>query len=398
LKKFNPYRNIFYYYKGSTDKQQQRDKQIEDNTTKALINTLEYSSDSLLGYLLAEIGIPCTTKSKPQFDLQTAEEFSRPDALINLGKTNIFIECKVAAPINKKQIKNHLRSIGKAHLVCITPREDDRKILDSIRDSRIRFITWQKIYETFCQYLLQYEYNENLIVQQFNKYLENINMTSFNGFQKEDFDSFLYIEDDPKKELRLIVKNKLMLFLGELQKRTQNISAFKNLEIDIGNLKKDDKLIWGSLSKPPLNNKVQIPHYNFVLNRNRFSIGVIVEGKKPAKQLQKNIQSDVKSFYKILRQLDKYTFEVHHKVNINNQPRKFRHYSVASLKCGNEISLEDVYYLINKANQYNLFVFVCYLFVPRDSIELGSKGFVNEAIKYVKRLKPLYEFAWQGLK
>jgi DNA-binding transcriptional ArsR family regulator len=154
MKKFNPYRNLFYYYRGCTNKNRQFDKQLEDNTTKALINTLELSSILLLKTFLTTIKISANNNFIPQYDLQVATDFGRPDALINLGKTNVFIECKVDAPLNKKQIRNHLRSIGKAHLVCITPREEDRKILYSIRDSMLRFITWQKIYESFYHFLI----------------------------------------------------------------------------------------------------------------------------------------------------------------------------------------------------------------------------------------------------
>jgi hypothetical protein len=48
--KYNPYKNIFFYYRGpsSERKVDQPDKQIEDNTTKAVINTLDYSERGLL--------------------------------------------------------------------------------------------------------------------------------------------------------------------------------------------------------------------------------------------------------------------------------------------------------------------------------------------------------------
>jgi hypothetical protein len=41
------HRNVFYYYKGAKQPEQKLyDQQLENNTTKALINTLEHSSQS----------------------------------------------------------------------------------------------------------------------------------------------------------------------------------------------------------------------------------------------------------------------------------------------------------------------------------------------------------------
>ncbi|MCH7722669.1 MAG: hypothetical protein IIC76_04905 [Bacteroidetes bacterium] len=393
MKKFNPYKNLFYYYRGPTSKPIHLEKQLEDNTTKALINTLEYSSNSLVVSFLSALNIPIKDKSSPQYDLQVSTEISRPDALINLGKTNVFIECKVDAPLDKKQIKNHLRSIGKAHLVCITPREDDRKILYSIRDSRLRFITWQKIYEAFYHLLINNNNIENLIVQQFVKYLESINMAPFNGFQKEDFDAFLNIEDDPQKELRNIVKNKLILYMEELRRELKNIKSFKGLVHSVGNLNKDSKVVWGMICKPPVESKVHQPQFQFTLNRNRFQIGVMLEGINPAKKLRKNIKNDLGGFYKILRKLDGFILEIHHKVNIDNLPKKFRHYPVATLRLGKEINKEDIGFILSKASQYKLFMFYCYKVVPRDDKHLNSRKFIHHSIKILNKIKPFYEFS-----
>jgi hypothetical protein len=48
----SPYQNIFFYYRGPTSKTLEEsepamDRQLEDNTTKALINVLEHSDSSL---------------------------------------------------------------------------------------------------------------------------------------------------------------------------------------------------------------------------------------------------------------------------------------------------------------------------------------------------------------
>jgi len=394
LRKFNPYRNLFYYYRGSTSGQKQFEKQLEDNTTKALINTIEFTSNSLLFLFLSALNIPIKNKYKPNYDLQVSGEFSRPDALITLGKSNIFIESKIDASLDLKQIKKHLKSIDDDYLVCITPREKDSLKLRSINYSKLRFITWQKIYEVFSAYTTSHgRKNNNLVLNQYLKYLESINMAPFNGFQKEDFDSFLHIEDDPKREIRSIVKNKFKKYLEELYGELKKDKLFKKLDYSIGNLRQDSKAVWGIICKRPMNNKVQKPQFHFSLDRNCFRIGIMVEGKKPAKRMNKKIMTSPQSFYKIIKKLNGFVLEIKNKVNIDNIPKKFKHYPVATIKLGKEIMMEDVDYIANKVSHYNLFMFYCYKEIPRDDKMLQSKRFINASKKFLTQTVPYYMFA-----
>lgn len=237
LKKYNPYRNIFYFYRGQNHLEKKADKQIEDNTTKALINTLEYSDKSLLHLFLSKLNIYVDKDALPQFDMQVAEAFSRPDAQIKIGKSDIYIESKVHAVLDKSQIINHLNSIGKSFLIIITPRESDHDIIKEISNPQLRFITWENIYIQFSYYLMERKKESNhFILEQFLKYIESINMAPFNGFQKEDFDSFLNVEEDPKNEIRSIIKNKFKKYLEEIQISIKPIPSYKGLKIEVGNL------------------------------------------------------------------------------------------------------------------------------------------------------------------
>lgn len=391
MRKFNPYRNIFYYYRGQNRLEKLADTQIEDNTTKALINTLELSDRSLLHYFLSLLNIPFTPATEPTYDLQVAEVLSRPDALIKVGKTNIYIESKVQAVLEIPQIKNHLKSIGNSYLIIITPRESDRDIVDTINSPLIRFITWENIYIAFNNYYLKRK-NENndLILNQFLKYLESIGMAPFNGFQKEDFDAFLYVEDDPKKEVRTIVKNKFGKLLNELHSSVSNIPAYKGLKVEVGNLQKESRSIWGTLSDSS-KSKVNVPHYNFLINRIGFYIGFIVEGKVPATRFYKNIAANSKQFVSILKKLRGFNIQLQNRIYI--RPRKYKNVAVAILKCGKDISKNDLNYIMQKSGQYKLILTTCSIMIPRDHSTLNSKEFVNAAIKNLNLLKPLYEFS-----
>jgi hypothetical protein len=179
-------------------------------------------------------------------------------------------------------------------------------------------------------------------------------MATFNGFQKDDFDAFLYIEEDSKREIRNIVKNKFKLYLDELFREIKKNQSFEKFEYSVGKLHKDSKAVWGIICKPPMETKVQRPQFHFSLNRNRFQIGVMIEGIYPAKRMKKNIKNNPEGFYRILRNLDGFILEIENKVSIDNIPKKFRHYPVVTVKLGKEINREDIFYIISKTSLYVL--------------------------------------------
>lgn len=131
MKKYNPYRNIYYYYRGPSNIIKDHvDTQIEDNATKAFINTLENSNSILLESFLKELDINIKNFTPVVYDLQVSKKLSRPDAEILIdNKYTISIESKVDASLDKEQIRNHLDSIVKGYLICITKKDEDIKII-----------------------------------------------------------------------------------------------------------------------------------------------------------------------------------------------------------------------------------------------------------------------------
>jgi hypothetical protein len=386
LKKYNPYRNIFYYFRGAHNSDRLADKQIEDNTTKAFINTLEYSDVQLLHYFLENIKVPVNKSETPKYDLQVAELLSRPDAQIRVGKTDYYIESKVQAPLEEHQINNHLVSIGESILIVITLRESDRQILEKFKNPRLKFITWEEIYILFSR---KNDIN-NFILSQFLKYLESTGMAPFNGFTKEDFDSFLYVEEDPKKEIRSIVKRKFKKYLDEIQDEIKSIPAYSGLVVDVGNLHKGSHSIWGTLSDES-KSKVNVPHFNFALNRNTFSIGFIVEGKVPANRFYKYIKANPKTLLKLLIDLPGFQYEIEKREY--QRIRVYKSTRVASIKCGPDIKFDDIVYIQKKAEQYALVLTWCRIVFERDDNTLSSKSFIKSSVKYLNHLRPLYEFS-----
>lgn len=224
MKKYNPYRNIFYFYRGPSHREKRDiDKQLEDNTTKALINSLEYSNKNLLFNFFKHLNIKIKDSKVVNFDLQVGEDLSRPDALIQIDANNYFIESKIDAPLYRDQIERHLKADSTSFLICITPREKDIEIIKEIGKNNLAFITWSEVYTFFKgQLRIHKEDQTRFLINQFLNYLETINVAPFNGWNKKDFEAFLNLEDDPKRELRIRVKKKLSQYLKELEALVKN--------------------------------------------------------------------------------------------------------------------------------------------------------------------------------
>ncbi|MBN2073607.1 MAG: hypothetical protein JW770_06660 [Actinobacteria bacterium] len=124
---YDPHKNIFYYYRGPSKRNDEDiiyDIQVEDNTTKAFINCLENSSSSLLNHFLKYFDLDFKYKSKPQYLLQVSRAKSRPDAQIKSSVHSIYIESKVAASVNKEQLKKHKNQLGINDLLVLITKDD----------------------------------------------------------------------------------------------------------------------------------------------------------------------------------------------------------------------------------------------------------------------------------
>jgi len=399
MRKYNPYRNIFYYYRGPSSRRDgQIDRQIEDNTTKALINTLENSEKNLLVCFLSALNIATKGDERVYYDLQVAEDTSRPDAVIQVGKKSIFIESKVDSSLDGDQIERHIESNKNGYLICITPREEDKEIVNKIKIGNAKFISWRDIYLLFRSWLDEAkDENSGFIVKEFLAYLEAINMAPFNGWEKRDFEAFLNIEDDPKREFRWRVREKFKQYLIELRDSVKDLKIFEGLEYKVGKIMSDSTVVWGVLCKPPIEYKVHNPHFNFWVNSDEFGMGINIEGKNPTNRMMKKVYEEKERFLKILIELEDYDFILMKRFNPTGLPRAYTSIEAIKIRLGNEmISNEDVEYIIKKRSQYGLVQIYCRKRFKRDEKILNSQSFLKESIKYMKKLQPFYEFSLSG--
>jgi hypothetical protein len=255
----DPHQNIFYYYRGPSKKQKLSlyDPQVEDNTTKSLINILEFchksTFDNLLNSFLKEIN----AQKKPivTFLLQKGLDTSRPDAVIDFSDYKIHIESKVRAGLDTDQIKRHLNSIGSQDLlVVITNHPEHKKELEAIGDSRVRYLSWGAMHR-LCRNVINNNQTDKKVaavvqlIKHYVDYLEVVVMTEFNGFNDADFDYWI----DPNPYYRPILVKKLEALAKIIRENLPKSISSKYSFIKTGNVShsiKDERFAWVAIKRP----------------------------------------------------------------------------------------------------------------------------------------------------
>lgn len=251
--------NLFYSYRGQNTDTADRDRQLENNVTKALINTLDLGGSGVCCPFLAWLGLMDTPNVK--FLLQrcnlpsgTAAEKrirvflgiskkkinwadagvngtseSVPDAWIYGDKFVVLVESKINdAAFSPGQVQAHLarlKSIGH-------------------KSPRIVTKTWGQIHGFFERLLpsLTDTPSAKLLVEQFIEFLEYTGMSEFTGFRLEHFRYFLLHDDD---DARRWIRDQVGYFATRVQAGLCDSALFYEAP-DIGNLKLTDAYCWAA--------------------------------------------------------------------------------------------------------------------------------------------------------
>jgi len=253
--------NLFYSYRGPNTDIADRDRQIENNVTKALINTLELGGSSVCARFLAWLGLadkpntkfllqrrnlPTATAadkrdrmllglgiSQKRLDLVdagvngTAE--SVPDAWVYGDNFAVLVESKIDdAAFSQRQIQGHL-----ARLQAAGRKEPERVGK-----------TWGQIHGFFkrLSHDLADVPSAKLLVEQFIDFLEYSGMTEFTGFRLEHFRYFLLHDDD---DARRWIRDQVGYFAAQLQAGLHESTPFYQA-YDIGPLKLVDAYCWAA--------------------------------------------------------------------------------------------------------------------------------------------------------
>lgn len=255
----DPHQNIFFYYRGPSKNREVSlyDFQVEDNTTKSLINILEFCCqagyEDLFNRFLGLINAP--RRPVVYFKLQKGLSDSRPDALIDLADYNIHIESKVRARLDIGQIKRHLKDIGKQDvLVVITNNLQDKKHISEIGDQRLRYLDWAEVHKLCLKSVEAIRGDRRMVailhlIEQFIDYMEVVVMTEFNGFKNSDFDFWV----DPNPYYVPILRKKLEALATIIKEKLPRDIGQEYSFIKPGNIArsgKDERFAWVAIKRP----------------------------------------------------------------------------------------------------------------------------------------------------
>jgi len=248
--------NLYYSYRGLASSDVDRDRQLENNLTKALINTLSLGGEEVWQPFIRSLGVanpkdtmfllqrrdlpssPAASKklrvllgisrhqSHCHMDESERDAYeSVPDGWIYGNGFAILVECKVRGDFTTGQMGAHIARL----VVSGSPRP--KAILK----------TWAEIHDFFYRLLPKLPNSSTqLLVSQFVQFLEYSGMSGFTGFRREHFEYFLLHDDEDSRLWVLDQINEVAtLLLNTLRKFSTFYDGF-----EIGNLKRTDAYCW----------------------------------------------------------------------------------------------------------------------------------------------------------
>jgi hypothetical protein len=412
----NFYHNIFYYYRGPKDSDRNRERQLEDNTTKALINTLQHGGKEARIAFLKWIGIDnpknirfelqkktigkgviarkskrillalIPTKSKITKLNETDNKDSRPDAWIYGDDFVVLIESKVVGYLDSNQIRYHFQKLKF--------NEDNLPIFEER--------TWADVYCMFSEFSSNIVGKNNWLINQFKQYLEFCNMTEFTGFEKEIFD-FFFIHDgeETKQWVRETVKSFAEIILLNLNK----FESFYE-DYDVGSLRlkemqidEEENHCWAAFG-PKEKKYGQFAHQTIIINSQGIEILVNVELKSAVDKLKKKVLKEKKIFIRNIKSLN-----LENPLCIQLQERKQKQASIYSyhqiLKIeadylkDEELGKYAFEYLVKMLKKVPLPYFTIKTHISRRSV-LGMKDqkklLVDKVINIMKEFHPIIDY------
>lgn len=294
--------NIFYYYRGASLSDTARERQLEDNTTKALVNVIEHCdlnvSKAFLDWLGIEVcdkpicelqrtniscgsikrksirillGLIPSKASHSSNNTSPARSDSRPDAWIYGNDYVILIESKIVGGLDRHQIHRH------------------QAILQTKEDPIVK--TWPQIHHFFKTLNVNLSSKDAWIIYQFIKYLEFNSMGGFTGFDAEIFDFFLSQGDvDTKKWFR----EYMHIFAEAVSVELKRLDTFYE-HYDLGNIKASSKNCWIAFG-PSGSEYRKYAHLSVSIDPMGVSVFVNVETQHAVKKLKECISQKKQLF------------------------------------------------------------------------------------------------------
>jgi len=246
--------NLFYSYRGPNTDDADRDRQLENNLTKALVNTLCLGGEAVWNPFLTELGlagvphdfllqrsdIPGGAANRrrrvllgiskqesawlPEAGPETRDS-SLPDAWVYGDGFAVLVESKVNGDFSPGQMQAHFERL---------------RPIDG-RPPKIELVTWKQIHRLFGDFLPSLkDAASRLLVEQFIQFLEYNGMSGFTGFRREHFDYFVMHDDDDGRRWVLDQVNE---FAAQVRAILHTFARFYE-DYDLGKLKLSGSYCW----------------------------------------------------------------------------------------------------------------------------------------------------------
>ena len=338
--------NVFYYYHAAHRSEHEREQQLENNTTKALANTLEHCSDGVAIRFLSWLGITTAERGLVDLQRQTVEMVrppvgprslllglvprgmerscsellagtagqagdSCPDAWIRGSDFVVLIESKVLSPLDPGQFQRHHRKL--ASLAGAPPRCLAR--------------TWVDVYTCFASMLSAADLTctDRWLIGQFLQYLKWTGLGPFVGFSSGMFDYFANRDDE---DARQWVRGTMSSLGEELLPRLRALDTFYE-DYDVGVLRRVDPHCWVAFG-PGKNQYRHFAHLTVALGEESLSVFVNVELASAVRLLRERVRADREAFQATLCEIpEPFTLEVQEREQM--QGSLYRYQPVASL-------------------------------------------------------------------
>jgi hypothetical protein len=304
--------NLFYSYRGQNADSADRDRQLENNLTKALINTLSLGGDAVWRPFLADVGLPAATHVGfllQRRDLPSGSACKKRDrVLLGISKLKsdwvpgpgshpacasvpdawlfgdgfaLLVESKLSGDFSPDQMSAHLACLGAS-----TPPKFVKR-------------TWGEIHSFFRALLPKMtDASSSLLVSQFVQFLEYSGMTEFTGFQPAHFNYFVMHDDD---DARRWVREQMESFASQVQTSLQGFASFYEA-CDVGVLRLADSSCWAAFG-PRSPEYRKVTHQTVSLRSDSLGVFVNTELRSATDRLKNVLTRSESEFREALQHL-----------------------------------------------------------------------------------------------
>lgn len=310
--------SVFFSYRGASRDDEARLVQLEDNLTKALINTMRYGGPLVEKTIFGALGIPwveelsyemqaefptglcldrrprrylvglippqATVGEHKESRAQTADGSRRPDAWIWGSDTALCLEAKLVGPLDPGQWRDLEQHYVGRDGACVERIEK----------------TWADLYRAMSSLrstMTDQGSVSYFMVDQFVTYLELTRMSGFIGLKQEVFD---YFHNPTEEYTRIWVRDTFAELASMIEARVKReLDSFYEY-CNVGNLKSRDRSVWAAYGAKAFG---ELAHQTVALGAQNMLVFVNVELDSAVRLLRRALRADPTGLARLLTAL-----------------------------------------------------------------------------------------------